>query len=35
MKPTAMIALFATPALKAVAEEVEATLRAIMGEAAG
>jgi uncharacterized protein (DUF302 family) len=35
IKPTAMIALFATSALKAVAEEVEATLTAIMAEAAG
>jgi hypothetical protein len=30
-----MIALFATPALQAVAEEVEVTLGAIMAEAAG
>jgi uncharacterized protein (DUF302 family) len=34
IKPTAMIALYATPALRAVAEEVESTLRAIMAEAA-
>jgi uncharacterized protein (DUF302 family) len=34
IKPTAMIALFATPALQAVAEEVEATLSAIMADAA-
>ena len=34
IKPTAMIALYATPELAAVAEEVEATLGAIMAEAA-
>ena len=35
IKPTAMIELFATPGLQAVAKEVEATLEAIMAEAAG
>ena len=34
IKPTAMIALYSPPGLKAVAEEVEATLVAIMQEAA-
>ncbi len=34
IKPTAMIALYATPELKGVAEEVETTLLAIMAEAA-
>ena len=34
IKPTAMIALYATPELRGVAEEVEATLAAIMTEAA-
>ena len=34
IKPTAMIALYATPALQGVAEEVEATLDRIMAEAA-
>lgn len=33
--PTALIALYQTPALRGVAEEVEATLVAIMEEAAG
>ncbi len=34
IKPTAMLALYSTPALKGVAEEVEATLDRIMAEAA-
>jgi uncharacterized protein (DUF302 family) len=34
IKPTAMIALYGTPELKGVAEEVEATIAAIMAEAA-
>ena len=34
IRPTAMIALFGTPGLQGVAKEVEATLEAIMGEAA-
>ena len=34
IKPTAMIALYRTPELKGVAEEVEATIAAIMAEAA-
>ncbi len=34
IKPTAMIDLYATPGLKDVAREVEATLEAIMAEAA-
>src|SRR5512132_3476683 len=34
IKPTAMIALYATPERKAVAEDVETTLVRIMGEAA-
>ena len=34
IKPTAMIALYPNPELRAVAEEVEATLVAIMAEAA-
>src|SRR6266508_3938196 len=34
IKPTAMIALYGTPALKGVATEVEATIVAIMAEAA-
>lgn len=34
IKPTAMIALYSSPELKGVAEEVEATLVAIMAEAA-
>jgi uncharacterized protein (DUF302 family) len=34
IKPTAMIALYSSPELKGVAEEVEATLAAIMAEAA-
>ena len=33
IKPTAMIALYATPGLQGVAKEVEATLEAIMAEA--
>ena len=32
--PTTLIGLFSTPSLKAVAEQVEATLEAIMAEAA-
>ena len=35
IKPTSLIDLFGTPALKGVAAEVEATLVAIMAEAAG
>lgn len=35
LKPTALIALFGTPELKQVAEEVEETLMRIMAEAAG
>ena len=35
IKPTALIELYGTPALKGVAAEVEATLVAIMAEAAG
>ena len=35
IKPSALIDLYATPGLKDVAREVEATLEAIMGEAAG
>jgi uncharacterized protein (DUF302 family) len=35
IKPTALIALFGTPELKQVAEEVEDTLMRIMAEAAG
>ncbi len=34
IKPTAMIALYSTPGLKGVAQEVEATLDRIMDEAA-
>ena len=34
IKPMAMIALFETPALQAVAQEVEATLTTIMADAA-
>lgn len=34
IKPTAMIALYSSPELKGVAEEVEATLVSIMAEAA-
>ena len=34
IKPSAMIELYATPGLKGVAQEVEATLEAIMAEAA-
>jgi uncharacterized protein (DUF302 family) len=34
IKPTALIDLFASPGLRAVAREVEATLEAIMAEAA-
>lgn len=34
MKPTAILALYGTPELKGVAEEVEATLTTIMAEAA-
>jgi uncharacterized protein (DUF302 family) len=34
IKPTAMIALYATPALRGVAQEVEQTLEQIMDEAA-
>ena len=34
IKPTALIALYATPELKEVAEDVEATLERIMAEAA-
>jgi uncharacterized protein (DUF302 family) len=34
IKPTAMIALYATPGLQGVAKDVEATLEAIMAEAA-
>lgn len=34
IKPTAMIELYATPGLQEVAEEVEATLEAIMADAA-
>lgn len=34
IKPTALINLFGTPALKEVAREVETTLKAIMAEAA-
>lgn len=34
LRPTAMIALYRTPELQSVAEEVEATLAAIMTEAA-
>ena len=34
IKPTALIALYATPALKEVAEDVETTLERIMAEAA-
>jgi uncharacterized protein (DUF302 family) len=34
IKPTALIALYATPELKAVAEDVETTLECIMAEAA-
>ena len=34
IKPTAMIELYATPGLQAVAREVEATLEAIIAEAA-
>ena len=34
IKPTAMIELYATPGLQGVAKEVEATLEAIMAEAA-
>jgi uncharacterized protein (DUF302 family) len=35
IKPSAMIELYATPGLKGVAQEVEATIEAIMAEAAG
>ena len=35
LKPTAVLDLYATPGLKSVAEEVEATLEAIMADAAG
>jgi uncharacterized protein (DUF302 family) len=34
IKPTTLIDLYSTPSLKAVAQEVEATLEAIMAEAA-
>jgi uncharacterized protein (DUF302 family) len=34
IKPTTLIGLFSTPSLKAVAQEVETTLEAIMAEAA-
>ena len=34
IKPTSLINLYSTPGLRAVAEEVEATLEAIMAEAA-
>ena len=34
IKPTALIALYATPELKEIAEDVEATLERIMAEAA-
>jgi uncharacterized protein (DUF302 family) len=34
IKPTTLIGLYSTPGLKAVAQEVEATLEAIMAEAA-
>ena len=34
IKPTTLIGLYSTPSLKAVAQEVEATLEAIMAEAA-
>ena len=34
LKPTALLDLYATPGLKAVAQEVEASLEAIMAEAA-
>ena len=34
LKPTALLALFNTPQLKAVAQEVEATIVKIMSEAA-
>jgi uncharacterized protein (DUF302 family) len=34
IKPTSLIDLYSTPGLKAVAQEVEATLEAIMAEAA-
>ena len=34
IKPTTLIGLYSTPGLKAVAKEVEATLEAIMAEAA-
>jgi len=34
LRPTALMALFPSPQLKAVAEEVERTLTAIMAEAA-
>jgi len=34
IKPTAMLALYSTPGLEGVAREVEATLEAIMAEAA-
>ena len=34
IKPSAMLALYATPGLKEVAQEVEATIEAIMAEAA-
>jgi uncharacterized protein (DUF302 family) len=35
IKPTALVDLYATPGLQGVAREVEATLEAIMAEAAG
>ena len=35
IKPTSLINLYSTPGLRAVAQEVEATLEAIMAEAAG
>jgi uncharacterized protein (DUF302 family) len=35
IKPSAMLELYGTPGLKAVAQEVEATIEAIMAEAAG
>ena len=35
IKPSAMLELYSTPGLKGVAQEVEATIEAIMAEAAG
>lgn len=35
IKPSAMLELYATPGLQGVAQEVEATIEAIMAEAAG